>query len=222
MVLREGVTNAEVAAELEKIPYDKDGLDAQISFRDKYTRPYIVAVLMLEGIASLVFSAMLIYGVAERISWLHATDIAYTVIMGTLTAIYMVLDWTYTLGIVGYPTTDQLPKSVYKLTRRYERSYYLAPGRYYDDRVPDNIVSIQLMRYTIPFIVLLSITAIWVGERYRQDDTDDPSGSVRSVMSIVFVLVLQIYLMKIIASNRFKIYVEWDDIPTSLQPYTEK
>jgi len=220
MVLSHGVNDIDIDNELEKLEYDHDGLARRIQFRDQYVRPIIVLLLVLIGLAALVFTAIYLYGIVEYIGWRHGTTIAYTISMGTLTLLYVLLDWSYHTGVIGYPDINELPLSVYILTRRYKRYFYLSPGRYYDDRTPENVVSVQLMRYMVPFLVTFSIIVAWVGDQHRHEGEQLTQQGRASSMCLIMQLASQIYLMHVIAYNRSNIYIPWDDVPTTLKADT--
>jgi hypothetical protein len=203
---------------LKGIEYDCQGLNANIRFKDDFVRPTILTLLITIGIGSLAFTAIFLYGVVEYIEWRHGATIAYTIVIGTATVLYVALDWAYYTGCIGYPDANQLPPEVYKILRRHHRYWYISPGRYYDDRVPGNIVSVQLMRYTVPALVGVSIVALWVGDAGRHKvSTMTVEGAESTICLVMFVLV-QCILMEIIALNRFKILIPWDDIPTTILP----
>ena len=197
---------------------DVAGLNANIAFRDDFIRPVILFLLVSIGFGSLIFTCIWIYGIVAPIGWGHGTNIAYTTVMGMLTLAYLALHTAYWAGIIGYPTEDQLPYELYRKTRRDDQYWYISPGRYYDDRVPSNIVGVNLMACTVPLIVTLSIIVMWRGDSGRHHALTKSVGTVMVTVCSLFVVSLQLLLMTTIALHRYAIYDRWDMIPKKVVP----
>jgi hypothetical protein len=161
-------------------------------------------LLMFLGFTCIAFG--IIFYVSSIDSFGNPTAIAatFTAIPGFLYISYLVLDLLYATRQIGCKDMDYTPEEVQELTK--STNLYFTPGVLYDDRILQNRIDVNCIRWYPFAIFLYSVLILWLENPGSHVASESSVSGVRYAMGHTILFGIQVMCLYALISN---IYAMW-------------